>query len=243
MKISANTALFPWMGQNAIAPKQTVLQPLAKDLLQETDAAVKLTLSKEGLESYHGKLTGGKQPEELEEFEELKKKGISMEEIPAYCHSLNFGIGLGGSLQHIGRKYAEKYDEIVQNHGKGNRVIIRDEDTGKIRDATLEEKLAVLDESFEYALEFAKMCEDRRPLLIKGLEDKVSSYRQIGAVDLADEAVCRLEKLKSIPKLPDNYLESMKAIREKFKATYAMSSNNEAWADMLEAINQLFIEK
>ncbi len=242
MKISANTPLLSCPSlQTALPPAKNASKPgaIQTALPQLADQAAKVTFSKEGLAHSHGQLSGGK---DLEAIETLKKEGIPMEELPSYCQSINLGISLGGTLQELGQKYAQKYDEILQNHGKGNRVVIKDSQTGELRDATLEEKLAVLDKSFEDALDFAKFTEERRPILIQSLEKRVESFKAIGAVDLADETQYRLENLKSAQKLPEDFRKSMLQIRENFKIAYHMSSKGSAWEGMLEAINRLFEE-
>lgn len=242
MKISGNTPLFPWNTQEtalSALQKKTEQKTASESLSQFPDQAVKLTLSKEGLAQYHGQLSSAAQPEDIKN---RKEEMLSMDEIPSYCQSINFGISLGRDLQEIGRKYAEKYDEIIQNHGKGNRVVIHDEQTGELRDATLEEKLAVLDRSFEYALEFEQHLEKQRPAFIHCLEQSAKNYRASKAVDLAEEIEYRVEKLKRIPKLPENFQENMLKIRESFKAVYSTSSKDNALKSMLESINQLFPE-
>lgn len=121
-------------------------------------------------------------------------------------------------------------------------MVIHDEQTGELRDATLEEKLAVLDRSFEYALEFEQHLENQRPAFIHCLEQSAKNYRASRAADLAEEIEYRVEKLKRVPKLPENFQENMLQIRESFKAVYSTSSKDNALKSMLESINQLFPE-
>lgn len=240
MKISINPPLFSQPARqtpSALSINALKERSIQNPLSQVANQAVRVTLSKDGLAHSHGLLSGEKY---LEEVERLKKEGIPMEEIPSYCQSINFGIGLGGSLQDLGQKYAEKYDEIVQNHGRGNRVLIEDTETGELRDATLEEKLAVLDKSFEEALDFAKYAEEQRPTLINCLERRIQSLKAMGATDLADENEYRLEKMKRIPKLPEDFRKNMIQIRDNFKIAYHESSKGAAWESMLKAIQQLF---
>lgn len=237
MKISGSGQLFSWTVPKDRALGKAQKNTLAETLSQMTDQAVKVTISKEGLESLRKQSSGKGTPEDIEK---LKEEMTPMEELPSYCHSLNFGIGLGGSLQEIGEKYAQKYDEIVKNHGKGKRVVIKDEQTGDLRDATLEEKLAVLDKSFEKAMEMSNLAQQQRPVFIKILESQSAFYRKIGALDLADETEYKLEQLKNSPKLPEDFQKHMIKIREEFKAAYSLTGKDQAWEAMINSINKLF---
>lgn len=205
--------------------------------------AVHLTISKEGMEQYRNSLMANMTGPSWEKINEEREALMNKKEVFGF-NQINYSIGIHlgetNNLYTIGKDYAERYDRIVREHENGETSMIRDAETGEEREATLEEKLAALDRSFDFCLSFLEHCENQRPVLIRIEEENAAWYRNNGYTDLADEHEYRLEQLKQAPKLPEDFQNKMNRIREQWKAAYRVSSKDQAWEGMLKAIRACF---
>lgn len=240
-----------WKNGNSQEKEKDTLQP-------KTENAVKITFSRDGMESYRKKLQESGKNEEngkvivkpaalkqaskaifenhyncelTKEVEKLKEQRIS-----------GSTYSLSNKAEDYVRAYGNLYDEIVQSYQNGTREIYvedKNSETG-FRKLTMEEELSSLDKAFQQAADredaFVKNAQ-RAASAFKQTAEKLSKYKDV-KTGFAD-AYKKLEAQGITEQ--ENFGQKIVTLAQTWKDSYkASASKHNSMEKVLSIMNDMF---
>lgn len=230
MKVPKTTAGAPLTYGRAVQEKRA-----KQETTDRTAQPVRVTISKEGLESCRGSLAGGRSWEDAVRQKQLLK---DVKLSPDLNYSFRFRIGeslsdedkkvAGGSMtlhdrmKEMANTYTSLYDEIVQGYESGTREIhVSDPNSaGGYRTLTMEEELDALDAAYEDAVRAREEIEKRQPGAQKAFEDYKKKLEKFGAkrTEAVSGAIERMKHAKTPEKLSERMIASKNAWKQQYPA-------------------------
>lgn len=247
MRIEANMTTFQFSGnENVVQKNQTIKETIPK----LAEQSVKVSISEEGYQNYRNSIAETQSYNEVVEqkrilttenlsedlnynfsfkiWESLSDDDIKM----STDGSLSFTDKVKGRMENIAETYASCYDEIVQSYENGTRKINAT--------ITMEEEINALDKAYEKAVKTVESIVQQQPKIQKAYEEYREKLEKIGAgrAELSNRYTAQSQN--SVESIPENIYEKMISVRDNWKNSYAMSSKNIAWKDMVLTINKMF---
>lgn len=257
MRIQTNTTTFQFSGKENVVQKNQAI----KDIIQKlAEQPVKVSISEEGYQNYRNSIA-----ETLSYDEVVKQKKLLTTENLSADLNYNFSFGIWktlsdedikmstdgslsftdkvkGSIENIAETYAFLYDEIVQGYENGTRKInVADNESEQdYRTLTMEEEISALDKAYEKAVRTVESFVQQQPKIQKVFEEYQHKLKKIGAgrAELANRYTAQSKN--STENIPENIYEKMISARNNWKNSYAVSSKDVAWQDVVLTINKMF---
>lgn len=251
--------IFHFAGQEKAAQENKTVKSAITKLAEQP---IKVSISKEGYESYHNSVTESRQALSYDGAIRQKKNLMDADQSKGMDYSYRLSkeanqlnesdteaLTDGKSLswqakaENYAEAYAKLYDEIVQGYENGTRQINVIDENSELgyHTLTMEEELNGLDAAYEKNVkgfeEYATQ-QKKAQTIIGEWKEQVAKIKS--GVTSAQSVENQTEKDSGQDKLPENLAEKLLSVRDSWKATYAASGKNEAWKSIISMFSTMF---
>ena len=250
---------FHFAGQEKVAQENKTVKSAIPKLAGQP---IKVSISKEGYESYRNSVSGSgqalsydgaiQQKKNLMDVNQskgmdygyrLSKEASSLNESDKEALTDGKSLSWQARAENYAEAYANLYDEIVQGYESGTRQInVIDENSEQgYRTLTMEEELSALDAAYEKNVkgfeEYAAQ-QNKAQVVIGEWKEQVAKIRS--GVASAQSVENKAEQDDEQEKITDNLAEKLMSIRDSWKVAYATFGKDEAWKSIVSMFSTIF---
>lgn len=250
---------FHFAGQEKVAQENKTVKSA---ILKLAEQPIKVSISKEGYESYRNSVSESRQSltydgairqkKNLMDADQskgmdygyrLSKEANSLNESDKEALTDGKSLSWQARAENYAEAYANLYDEIVQGYESGTRQInVIDESSEQgYRTLTMEEELSELDAAYEKnvkGFEEYVAQQNKAQAIIGEWKEQVAKIKS--GVTTAQSIEEQTEQDGGQEKISDNLAEKLLSVRDNWKAAYAASGKDEAWKSIVSMFSNMF---
>ena len=257
MKVDNTT--FHFAGQEKIAQENKTVKLAISQLVEQP---IKVSISKEGYESYRNSVSESgqslsydgaiRQKKNLMDTDQskgmdysyrLSKEANQLNESDKEALTDGKSLSWQARAENYAEAYANLYDEIVQGYENGTRQINVIDENSELgyRMLTMEEELSALDAAYEKNVkgfeEYATQ-QNKAQTIIGEWKEQVAKIKS--GVASAQSVENKAEQDDEQEKITDNLAEKLLSVRDSWKAVYTTSGKDEAWKSIVFMFSTIF---
>ena len=250
---------FHFAGQEKIAQENKTVKLAIPQLVEQP---IKVSISKEGYESYRNSVSESgqslsydgaiRQKKNLVEADQskgmdysyrLSKEANQLNESDTEALKDGESLSWQARAENYAEAYANLYDEIVQGYENGTRQINVIDENSELgyRMLTMEEELSALDAVYEKNVkgfeEYATQ-QNKAQTIIGEWKEQVAKIKS-GAAS-AQSVENNAEQDDEQEKITDNLAKKLLSVRDSWKAVYTTSGKDEAWKSIVSMFSTIF---